>query len=80
MKWYRKAADKGNASAQYFLGKAYAGGDGLVKDSAEAVKWYRKAADRGFALAQCALGVMYGNGEGVPEDSAESSEMVPHGR
>ena len=46
----------------------YATGEGVPKDSAEAVKLYRKAADQGDAPAQVNLGVMYENGSGVPED------------
>ena len=72
VKWYRKAADQGNASAQYDLGEMYASGDGVPKDGAEAVKWYRKAADQGYHWAQVRLGTMYANGDGVPKDSAEA--------
>jgi S1-C subfamily serine protease len=49
----------------------YNTGEGVVKDSAEAVKWYRKAADQGNAAAQDNLGVMYASGEGVPKDLVE---------
>ena len=41
-----------NASAQYQLGLRYDNGDGVQKDSAEAVKWFRKAAEQGYAPAQ----------------------------
>ena len=40
-------AEKGDADAQNELGFAYANGEGVVKNEAEAVKWYRKAADQG---------------------------------
>ena len=46
MKWYRKAAEQGNAKAQYELGKCYHEGKGVEKDMAEAVKWYRLPADQ----------------------------------
>lgn len=68
----RKAAEQGLAEAQCVLGVMYDTGNGVPKDSAEAVKWYRKAAEQGFAKAQCTLGVRYANGEGVPKDSAEA--------
>ena len=67
----RKAADQGDASAQFSLGLRYANGEGVAKDSAEAVKWYRKAAEQGNASAQGNLGAMYSNGEGVAKDSVE---------
>jgi len=68
VKWYRKAAEQGYASAQYNLGVMYDNGRGVPEDDREAVKWYRKAAEQGDASAQSNLGVMYANGRGVPED------------
>jgi TPR repeat protein len=70
--WYRKAADRGNASAMVFLGAAYAQGSGVPKDLAEAAKWLRKAADAGNAVAMDGLGQMYANGQGVPVDAAQA--------
>ena len=49
VKWYRKAADQGDAFAQYNLGVMYDNGEGVPQDQAEAVKWYRKAAEQGDA-------------------------------
>ena len=64
----RKAAEQGNADAQYDFGVLYADGEGVPSDSAEAAKWYRKAAEQGHAWAQYRLGVMYRYGRGVPQD------------
>ena len=50
----------------------YANGDGVPKDSFEAVKWYRKAAEQGHADAQYNLGLAYRYGRGVPKDDAEA--------
>ena len=44
MKWYRKAIEQNNASAQYNLGICYANGQGVEKDYAEAYKWTNLAA------------------------------------
>ena len=55
MKWFRKAAEQGNAYGQYNLGFCYANGVGIAKDDEEAVKWFRKAADQGLKEAQEAL-------------------------
>ena len=69
----RAGADKGDAKAQYELGRAFFSGTlGVAKDEAEAVKWFRKAAEQNVADAQYNLGVCYANGQGVPEDDAES--------
>ena len=68
VRWYRMAAEQGNASAQYNLGVMYDNGEGVPEDDAEAVRWYRMAAEQGLALAQFSLGFMYAYGEGVPEN------------
>jgi len=47
VKWYRKAAEHGNAQGQFNLGRMYERGRGVGKNVAEAVKWYRKAAEQG---------------------------------
>jgi TPR repeat protein len=41
MYWYKMAAEKGMASAQYAVGVMYAEGDGVVKDVNEALRWYQ---------------------------------------
>jgi len=40
-KWYRKAAERGDARAQYNLGFMYLNGTGVPQDYAEAEKWYK---------------------------------------
>ena len=65
-KLVRKAADKGDAAAQLFLGVLYAQGVGVPKDDKQAIVWWRKAAEQGHAGAQSNLGVKYANGTGVP--------------
>ena len=52
VKWFQKAAEQGNATAQYILGVAYAEGKGVEQDYKEAVKWFQKAAEQGHAEAQ----------------------------
>ena len=64
----RTAAEQGDATAQYNLGRAYFAGQGIQRDYAEALKWFRRAADQGLAAAQYSLGEMYG---GVPPGENE---------
>jgi len=71
-KWYRAAADHGDAEAQFRLGILYYFGQGVPQDNGEAVKWYRRAAEQGVALAQGSLGAMYGSGRGVPQNYGEA--------
>src|SRR5438132_740500 len=69
----RAGADKGDAKAQYELGRAFFSGTlGVAKDEAEAVKWFRKAAEQNVADAQYSLGVCYDSGEGVVKDEVEA--------
>ena len=70
MRWYRLAAEQGDATAQSNLGVMYGNGRGVLKNEAEAVRWYRLAAEQGDATAQFNLGFMYAGlmyavGEGV---------------
>ncbi len=43
---YRKAAEQGDANAQFNLGVCYNQGQGVDKDPKAAVAWYRKAAEQ----------------------------------
>ncbi|MBS0649271.1 MAG: SEL1-like repeat protein [Verrucomicrobia bacterium] len=71
---FKKAAEQGDAQAQYSLGLCYANGQGVAQDYKEAVKWYHKAAEQGYAYAQHNLGVCYGNGQGVAKDHQEAAK------
>jgi TPR repeat protein len=58
-KWARRAAENGNASAQFLLGSLYETGRGVPKDEATAAIWYLKAAEQGDAFASNNLALMY---------------------
>src|SRR5436309_1982600 len=68
----RPLADAGNPEAQLFIGLSYEFGDGVTKNTAEAVKWYRQAADKGNPDAAYNLGTMYEEGNGVPKNVGEA--------
>ncbi len=51
LRWFRKAADLGNANAMENIGMLYRTGQGVIRDDAEALRWWRKAADLGDANA-----------------------------
>jgi TPR repeat protein len=55
LRWYRKAAEQGDTSAQRNLGYMYETGRGVERDPAQARDWYRKAADQGDNYAAQAL-------------------------
>jgi TPR repeat protein len=67
-KWYKMAAEQGDARAQFNLGLMYDMGKGVPQDHAEAFKWYKMAAEQGIARAQHNLGAMYGKGQDVPKN------------
>jgi len=75
LKWYNKAAARGNAEAQNELGRFYQFGWGVEKDNAQAVQWFRKASDQGLAEAQANLGWMYQYGLGVAVDNAQAFQL-----
>ncbi len=55
-RWYRKAAEAGDAAGMAALGGAYENGAGdVAKDMAEAARWYQKAAELGNETAKAAL-------------------------
>jgi hypothetical protein len=70
LRWYRMAAEGGNAMAQLRLGLTYDDGDGVPKDQAEAAKWYLLAARQGDATAQRKLAYLYATGQGIEADAA----------
>lgn len=67
-------ARKGDADAQFDLGKNYETGRiGLPKDFVQAEHWYREAANQGEPFAQASLGILYGFGKGgVKQDLVQA--------
>ncbi|KAG0237041.1 hypothetical protein BGW42_001934 [Actinomortierella wolfii] len=72
--WYGRAANQGNATAQFFLGFLYENGRGLKQSDIEAVRWYTMAARQDYARAQCNLGWMYEKGRGVQQSDVEAAK------
>ena len=52
VKWYRLAADQGDAGAQNSLGYMYANGEGVLKDDVTAYGWFNIAATNGYENAK----------------------------
>ena len=61
-------ADRGVASAQFYLGLMHEKGRGVRQDYRTALRWFRKAAAQGYAGPQNNLGLMYERGRGVRKD------------
>src|SRR3984893_10873495 len=68
----KAAAKRGDAPAEYFLGRVYFQGKDVAQDYGKAAQLFRKAAEQGNAQAQNDLGVMFENGLGVERDLTEA--------
>jgi TPR repeat protein len=71
-KWYRRAAEHGNAFAQFALGTMFDNGDGVAQDYVEAVRWYKRAVEQGETNAMVSLAYAYEKGRGVQLDYSEA--------
>ena len=69
-------AERGNPSAQAYLGLMFETGRGVPQNYTEAAMWYRRAAEQGDSLAQYSLGLLYDRGQGVPRDVVEASKWL----
>lgn len=58
MKWLLRAARRGHAEAQDYVGWCYCLGDGVERDLEEAENWFSKSADQGNLNAQGILELM----------------------
>lgn len=67
-----KQAEKGDVEAQFNLALLYDRGQGVPKDTSEALRWYRLAATQGDPFAQNTLGDNYWEGTGMPKDDREA--------
>jgi TPR repeat protein len=74
MKEYRPLAERGNAEAQYRVGRMYEFGQGVAQDKALGIDWIRKAAAQNHIDAQQELGVIYATGDGVKQDDVQAVE------
>jgi len=59
-----KAAEKGDAKAQYSVARSYELGKRVKSDKKKALKWYSKSADQGHLEASYRLGLIYYKGIG----------------
>ncbi len=74
-KWYGRAADQGNAEAQYKLATLFhEGAPGLKKNPARAAKLYAAAAKQGHVEAENWLGYCYQHGLGVEQNDKTAVE------
>lgn len=82
MKWYRKAADQGQAGAQSNLGVCYANGRGVSQDDVLANMWFNLAGASGFENAKTARAELSEriSPNQMPEAQKLSREWKPKGQ
>lgn len=68
----KQSAEKGDANAQFQLGRKYDSGEGVPQDYSEAAKWYLKAAEQGHLDAQYTIACLYREGLGVTQDYSKA--------
>lgn len=78
-RWYRRAADRGNAQAMWSLGVNHLSCKGGTTDNEQAIYWLERAAERGHELATWALARMYLKGYPVGRDVARGLELLRAG-
>ena len=69
---WQPLAEKGDATAEYYIGNLYAEGKGVPQDDKAAFMWYQRAAERGNAMAQYNVGASYAEGVGVDKNPADA--------
>jgi TPR repeat protein len=74
MKEVRKAADQGDAIAEYYMGKVYETAEGVGQDYVQAETWFARSAAQGFAPGERALGQLYYMGRGVAANYVVAAE------
>lgn len=70
----QRLAGAGNAHAQNELGRRYGLGEGVAKDSAQALHFYQLAAAQQLPIAQLNVGFMYYAGEAVAANKATAAQ------
>jgi TPR repeat protein len=72
LQFYKKAAQKKHALAQFELGAMYYDGVGVDRDFPTALQWFLAAAQQGNTESELNLGTMYSLGQGVDPDPEKS--------
>ena len=68
IRWFRRAAELGDADAQGQLGRFYLEGQGVPRDEREAFHWYSTAAKNYNPYAYVVLARLYLHGTGTERD------------
>ena len=70
--YFKSAADRGSAEAQYEIALLYKSGSGVSQSTANAFTYMKSAAEKGFTKAYRELGEMYHGGRGTAKDRSQA--------
>lgn len=76
MTCFQKAAEKGNAEAEYNIANLYGDGLGIEADIETAAEWLKKSAEKDYPEAQNVLAILYYKGMGVPQDFEKAAKWA----
>ncbi|KAK9906721.1 hypothetical protein WJX75_006842 [Coccomyxa subellipsoidea] len=71
-RYFRQAAEAGDADAMAHLGHMYANGVGVAASNESALEWFDRAARRNHPSGQYGLGYLHLSGYGVPKDAKKA--------
>ena len=74
IKWYRLAAEQGEASAQYGLGFMHATGKGVIQDNVYAHMWWNLAAASGNEAARDSKEILVK--DMTPQDISKAQDLA----
>ncbi len=75
-RYYRLAAEQGNADGEFGMGKLHAAGEGMARDPAAARGWFERAAGRGHAQAINVMAQAFLAGElGLKRDPSDEKGL-----
>lgn len=66
--WFKKAAEQDDVTSTFYYGKMLLDGNGVAKDTQNAVIYLLKAANKGFPQAEVETGNLYATGTGVTKN------------
>jgi tetratricopeptide (TPR) repeat protein len=69
---YQQAAEKGDATAQMYMGAIYSSGAGRPQSDREAFSWFSRAAEGGNPEAQLILSGLYAIGRGTARSNTDA--------
>jgi TPR repeat protein len=70
--WTTKAADSGDADAQFLLGQLHSLGLGTPRNEKTGFVWFSRAGEQGHPLAWLKLGLIYDEGKVVQKDLSKA--------